>query len=66
MIRILYEAMNLYYKLDRLRIGSLPDDSLFNRDNMINFLTSFLFNERLYGVLFELIRISETSSEQIY
>jgi len=67
-IRILYETLNQYYRLERLRIGILPNkDHLFNRDNIINFITCILFNgTKIYDTLFNLIKIQERDVEEQY
>ena len=62
-IRLLYESMNLFYKLDKLKMGEAAKENIFNRDNMLNFVTSLVFNERLYFQIFEILRIKELSTE---
>mmetsp|Transcript_4960 Transcript_4960/g.4162 ORF Transcript_4960/g.4162 Transcript_4960/m.4162 type:complete len:167 (+) Transcript_4960:1135-1635(+) len=55
-IRIIFDGINQFYRLDKLKIGSIPGrDNLFNRDNMINFVTSMVFTEKIYQIIFGLL-----------
>jgi len=66
-IRILYEALSLFYNLKSLRSGKLPDnESLFNRDNMINFITSIVINDQIYNLIFKLCQKQDNQLEESY
>ena len=66
-IRVTYEAMNRFYRLDKLNMGKVnPNYNIFNRDNMVNFVTSILFKEPLYNTLFELLRIDDLKTEKAF
>jgi len=66
-ITIFYEGLNLYYQLKSLRIGKLPDgDTLFDRENVISFLNSIIFNEKIYNLLFELYSLQDALVEENY
>ena len=66
-IKITYDTLNYFYRLDRLKMGVVnPQYNLFNRDNMVNFITSVLFSESLYNTIFELLRINDLPVEQAF
>ena len=66
-IRILCESINLFYKLDKLMIGKMGfGENMFNRDNVINFITTLVFTEPLYNQIFELLRINDADTEKAF
>jgi hypothetical protein len=66
-IRILYESVSLFYRLKNLKVGKLPDgDTLFNRDNMLNFVTAIVFDEKMYNLIFELYQQQDSKLERTY
>ena len=66
-LRILYEATNMFYKLDRLKVGrQTTEGCLFNRDNMLNFITSIVFTGRIYDVVFKLYQLRNAPAERSF
>ena len=63
-IRLLHEGINQFYQLDNLKMGEIsPKENVFNRDNMINFITSLVFTDVVYKQIFELLRIDDLAIE---
>jgi len=59
--------LNLYYQLKSLKIGKLPDgETLFDKENVISFLNSIIFNEKIYNLIFELYCLQEPLVEENY
>lgn len=66
-IRLLYESLNIFYRLDKLKMGDISSrENIFNRDNMINFVTSLALSEPLYNKIFELLRINDLNTEEAF
>ena len=66
-IRILFEAISSFYSLKSLKAGKLPEnETLFNRDNMINFITSIVFNQNIYDLIFSLCKKQDFQIEESY
>ena len=66
-VRILYEGINQFYRLRNLKVGKLPfNESLFNRDNVINFITSLVFTDKIYNLIFNLYRQQDTQVEALF
>lgn len=63
-IRVLQETLVLYYNLNDTG-NRIPHCSLFTKDNLINFLISFLMeNDRIYHKLFDLEALSDNKIEE--
>jgi len=66
-IRLLFEAVSSFYSLKNLRAGKLPEnESLFNRDNMINFITSIVLSQNIYDLIFSLCKKQDFQIEESY
>jgi len=66
-IGILYESITLYYKLDKIKKESGNGSrNVLNRDNVMNFVTSIVFNQKIYQTIFDLFCTQDTEVEAIY
>lgn len=66
-IRILYDGLNVFYGLEKLKMGDIAaKESLFNRDNIINFLTSIVMNTSVFDHIFNLLRINDINTEDAF
>lgn len=66
-IRILYEGMNLFYNLEKLKMGDIAaKENLFCRDNILNFITSIVLSVPLYEQVFGLLRINDLNTEEAF
>ena len=66
-IRIVFEGVNIFYKLDKLKIGrKMTTGTLFNRNNMLNFVTSIIFNKKIHDTIFKLYQIEALPIEDTY
>jgi len=62
-IIIVYEAIDQFYCLSNLSLGEF---NLFNRSNMLNFVTRLIFRPRIYEVMFSLYALKFKEIEQTY
>lgn len=66
-IIVMYEAVNEFYCLGNLIIGKqVGQDTLFNRNNIINFITSIIFKPTIHDTIFDLYSAQVSDIEQIY
>jgi len=67
-IKILSEGVSLFYRLDFFQAEgeTLNGDSLFNKDNVISFITSVVFTETIYITIFDLYKLKESQVEESY
>jgi len=66
-IIVAYEAMNQFYCLNNLNIGKMTgQEGLFNRNNMINFVTSLVFKPKIHSIIFALHAFQLEEIENIY
>jgi len=67
-IKILSEGVSLFYRLDFFQAEgeTLNGDTLFNKDNVISFITSVVFTETIYITIFDLYRLKESQVEESY
>jgi len=66
-IIVIYEAVNQFYCLNNLTIGKMTgQESLFNRNNMINFITSLVFKPKIHDIIFILHAFQLEETENIY
>ena len=66
-IRILCDGVNLYYGLQDLKPGKLSTGyTIFNYDNMTNFITTLIFEDKLYNLVFDLYKIEHERIERLY
>jgi len=66
-IRLMFEGINLFYKLDKLKVGrKMSQGTLFNRNNMLNFITSIIFNKKIHDTIFKLYQIESLPIEDTY
>jgi len=65
--RIICETLIIYYKLDDLKVYKKSEEnSLFTRGNILNFVTTFVFNDKTHDILFDLYRKLSLSVEELY
>lgn len=66
-IGLMYETVALYYRLEKVKKNS---DSgcrkILNRDNVMNFISSIVFSQKVYDVIFDLYSIQEADVETLY
>lgn len=65
-IHVLYEGMNRYYKLDRLRQSSYTEyKTLFRKENLTRSLMSIVFNQKIHNAIFELFSVQNQALEDL-
>lgn len=66
-IIVMYEAIDQFYCLDHLTLGKqLGNETLFNRNNMINFVTSLVFTPKIYQTLLNVYTLQSIKQEETY
>jgi len=66
-IRLLFESITAYYKLENIKTTSVPGrENVFNRDNILNFITSIVLDGQIYDVLFDLLKAEDQTLEENY
>ena len=67
-IRILCHSINIFYNLQDLKRGKLSttDYTVFNYDNISNFITTTIFDEEIYNTIYELYKLENNNLEKLY
>lgn len=66
-IRILCHSINLFYDLQNLKKGKVSSEyTVFNFDNISNFVTTMIFNEDIYNTIYELYKFENKHLEKLY
>ena len=66
-IVIMYEAISQFYCLENLNLGKQSGhEILFNKNNMINFITSMIFRSNIHDVIFGLYGVKTSRTEERY
>ena len=66
-IRILCDGINLFYDLRGLKQGKISSGyTAFNYDNVTNFITTLVFNDKIYNLIFKVYKLEYHDVEKIY
>ena len=66
-IRILCDGINLFYDLHGLKQGKISTGyTAFNYDNVTNFVTTLVFNEKIYNLIFKVYKLEYHDVEKLY
>jgi len=67
-IRIVCHSINLFYDLQNLKKGKVASSeyTVFNFDNISNFITTIIFNEEIYNTIYELYKFENNHLEKLY
>jgi len=57
-IRVIFEGLCTFYKLDCLEPADTVKDSLFNRDNLLSFTTSLIFTKEIHEIILEFYKFN--------
>jgi len=66
-IRVIAETLAVYYRLRELKINKKTEtETLFTEENILNFVTSFIFDDSIHDIIFSLYRTLSLSVEELY
>jgi len=65
-IRVVFEGLCTFYRLDTLEPVEIAKDSLFNRDNLLSFTTSLILTKEIHEIILEFYKQKEAELEQVY